>query len=397
MIVVKWLFIFHLLSSSSYARNLLMIGDSVDRYIVTEWCDAAVTSGLPISRGLVGENLLKYAPHKMGAYYCRSHATNVSLWFFHVFGSNTTGPYRYSTNGTMTPEYVDVDGQENTFPINTPSRIRGAMDLFYGMFSPSQYPDVIYFNSVLWDLVLLRQVHNDSSSSSSRNNMLTWFKRNLHMRLNEIAVHARYLAKRTGTTPPLLGLKTVLTNPWGFTAYNVEALQQSVFAAFNKELARTAKERQLEFFDFERDSWSTVRWDHNRSAELFRDDTHQNAIHSVRAADKLLGIAYSRYYASYQQGNTKDKDGKSKVDKSQTIMKNSKQQQGQSKESCLSTARFVTTRRSDSDVCVSNPPNSGKEVMVDISGIDVFLLAPNNANDAHPVVRLGPVTAYFVD
>ena len=274
--------------------RLMLIGDSIDRYITVEWCNNMVQMGRPISRGQIAENLIKYPLHSnIGAYYCVSHDTNDSIWFLHIFGSNDTGPYRYTTDGKMTPDWFGL--VEDHDLINTPARIKAGMELFCQLF-PRYFPDRIFFNSVLWDLVLLRQTNNGTMISDG--SYLQWFRRNLNQRLDDLINYTRVLSFRTGTKMPGIGLKTVLSNPLlnGSIAFNVASVELSVFQAFNREIVQTAIARNLSFFDFNRDSWSTVQWNYSRSSEIFRDDAHQNSRHSIRIADKLLGLSYSRYY-----------------------------------------------------------------------------------------------------
>ena len=131
--------------------HLLLIGDSVDRYITWGWCDSMADKG--VTRGVFAEDLIKYrpGPNNIGAYRCLSHSTNDSIGFIHIFGSNATGPYMYR-NG---PEFVGP-------LMDSPGRIRAAMKLYYDTFP---HPDRIFFNSILWDLQLLRQVKHSLLSS----------------------------------------------------------------------------------------------------------------------------------------------------------------------------------------------------------------------------------------
>ena len=102
-------------------------------------------AGRGVSRGVFAENLIKYRlGANIGAYHCLSHSTNDSIGFVHIFGSNATGPYTLR-NG---PEFVGP-------LMDSPGRIHVAMKLYYDTFP---HPDRIFFNSILWDLQLLRQV-----------------------------------------------------------------------------------------------------------------------------------------------------------------------------------------------------------------------------------------------
>ena len=83
----------------SEAIHLLLIGDSVDRYITLGWCDSFASKG--VTRGVFAEDTIKYRGGNnrlganIGAYHCHSHSSNDSIGFVHIFGSNATGPYTY--------------------------------------------------------------------------------------------------------------------------------------------------------------------------------------------------------------------------------------------------------------------------------------------------------------
>lgn len=77
-------------SSSMYEENLFLIGDSLDRMAIKEWCIRKDGSGHAF-----GESTLKYDSFNtvMGSFICKSGKFVAS--FVHIFGSSSNGPYLY--------------------------------------------------------------------------------------------------------------------------------------------------------------------------------------------------------------------------------------------------------------------------------------------------------------
>ena len=90
------------------ALRLLLIGDSVDRCIVQDWCGLQRSRGVQVTSFNWGDSSIKYASKKgmMPSDICVS--TTDSIAFVHIFGSNATGPYLHMFSNSPEDPYVDT-------------------------------------------------------------------------------------------------------------------------------------------------------------------------------------------------------------------------------------------------------------------------------------------------
>ena len=93
--------VFLLLTYSVVSFRILLIGDSVDRYIVGDWCwsiglDSDGSNANVWSSHWGANSGLQYGnsnSKKQPAFICGSIPTEDTIAFVHTFGSNPTGPY----------------------------------------------------------------------------------------------------------------------------------------------------------------------------------------------------------------------------------------------------------------------------------------------------------------
>ena len=171
------------------ARNVLLIGDSVDRYIVSDWCSMdAYMDGIPGSHANPwGDGSIKYGDKtKQPALFCRRG--NNTLSSLHVFGSAPYGPYLWVENTR--------DRLANTVP-----RIEKALALYQDQIG---MPDIILFTSILWDirpLVVSGAVDYLNDTSVEWNETISTFRKNTNDRILGIK-------KLSNQTTTLVGFRT---------------------------------------------------------------------------------------------------------------------------------------------------------------------------------------------
>jgi hypothetical protein len=294
MVTEIFLILFLFFDGSSSLR-ILLIGDSVDRMITEDWCwniglqpDG---SGGKVWDSQWADGSMRYGGakgKKIPAYICGSYVTNDSIAFVHTFGSNPTGPYFQGfTNSREDP---------NT---DSPSRIAHAMELYYKTYP---VPDIIYYNSVQWDLQLEYTLANDKAEletpySLSWNKSVAMFEKNVNDRLNEIVNHTIRLSESSGKIANV-GIRTALFNPTPSVLQSPSVkfnLQNRIIRAYNDILRAIATQRNFTLYDMDNDIWSTVAWDYNREQEVMRDYFHPNAEKAALAAKKLLQWKYSSF------------------------------------------------------------------------------------------------------
>ena len=248
-------FLFLLPFSSVVSLQILLIGDSVDRYIVGDWCWSIGLDGDKSSSNVVwsshwgASSGLQYGninSKKQPAFVCGSLLTNDTLAFVHTFGSNPTGPYYEGFTNNKDDLYAD-----------TPSRIQRAMEVYYEEYP---VPDMIYYNSVQWDLHLLYTTVNDTIAletphSSLWNESIHNFEKNVNNRLDEIIFHAHRLSLIHGKLANV-GIRTAPVNPRPSLLQSpLIAPQNRLILALNNVLRMMARDRNITLYDMDNDIW----------------------------------------------------------------------------------------------------------------------------------------------
>lgn len=146
------------LTLSVESINVLVFGDSVDRFAISDWC-MAVTGHLPIS--WASTQYFLHNPHSPGL-NCIAPKYNASIAYLHIYGSNAVGPY-YNQRG------IDMNGNL----VNTSDRIRVGLAQYYSNQFPT--PDIVFLNTILWDgyYMLEYGVSAQSPQSPSRSSSIT--------------------------------------------------------------------------------------------------------------------------------------------------------------------------------------------------------------------------------
>jgi len=117
-----------------FAENVLLIGDSIDRYVVVDWCakhNATVLNW--------GDDSIKYGDKggtKKPSAYCELENGD-SLAFLHIFGSSGSGPYLF------------ISTRDDPFAATT-RRLIKALELYREQIGFHKLTKII-FHSSLWD------------------------------------------------------------------------------------------------------------------------------------------------------------------------------------------------------------------------------------------------------
>lgn len=153
-------------------ENVLLIGDSVDRCTVFDWCkkeNATIHAW--------GDNSIKYGGQKgtkMPSAYCELENGD-SIAFLHIFGSSGTGPYLY------------IDTRGDPYAATTP-RIIKALQLYNDQIGLKKLTKII-FSSILWDFRPYRSDVLDYNYEQETKHNNHRFKTFPEFRNNYIAEH----------------------------------------------------------------------------------------------------------------------------------------------------------------------------------------------------------------
>jgi hypothetical protein len=234
--------------------SVLLLGDSIDRHTVLEWCELKRKQGIKTISSEWGASSLKYSNihGRQASFFCST--MNDSVAFVHIFGSNATGPYRkHFGNG-------EVDPYENTN-----ARLNLSISLYQSKFGA---PGRIIFHTGLWDVGNL-QIYRFTRKA------MELFSLNTNLRIEEIQ---HMVGKGVD-----VGLRTA--------AYS--AASAKLTTIFNKVIRQIANEKNLTLYDLDHDVWSTVDFDYSLESTLFRDYVHPKPAYLNSIGEKLLGHQFT--------------------------------------------------------------------------------------------------------
>lgn len=262
-------------SNTGMSVNVLLIGDSVDRFMVEHFCNSRrnVSHEPTFFLSTWGGTILKSNDYsKQASKICSNNLTTIAN--LHIFGSKPMGPYLW------------VKREKNKMNVyDTKPRIFAALPLY---FSEVGIPNKIVYNSVIWDGRMFSYLQKLNSSDPIWNDTLRDFSRNINDRITDIESIANpYGVEVTLRTAPR-------TNRHSNGDFDIGELMD----AFNIIMREIGRQRNISIFDFDNDAWSTVHWnhtDHNHN-RIFLDDVHPNQIVGNKAAETLLDLIDNRWY-----------------------------------------------------------------------------------------------------
>lgn len=306
--VIRLCALWAFLSSSTRGENILIIGDSIDRYSLLSWCSVlARRVERQVRRGVqaihspsvdfsavrvvtdrwAGKEL-PYHSEIDGAYACKllyeptvqegEHLSRSaplqpqllhSLSFVHVFGSADTGPYMHGYNGDL---------------YDTKNRIDRGVRLSTVRVAP---PDKVILQFAQWDVSkllgsdparLYAQHKNTSDTIAS-------FREQTIARLEQV--------KSLVGNNTRLGLRT--------TIWNRAAGKGQLLILYNQMLRNLAEELGIPLYDMDLDLWSTVDYNYHVVSEdqdylyLFQDYAHPRHFYTALLAEKYFCFRYCAF------------------------------------------------------------------------------------------------------
>ena len=267
--------------TSCYSLRVLLLGDSVDRFTLFDWCEA---HGENVTRTAFGDDNLIYHHGNLlwPPTICRekNEPNTTSLAQIHFYGTNSTGHY-HSHPARIYPMQ------------NTSERLPHALKL-YLQETKGLFPERVIWHSATWDAGYTAFKFNKPQRHSAQlNRTIIYFEYQLNARLDEIERFFNYSVE--------IGLRTSATSK------TITCCSPS----FNDVIRAVAKKRKLLLYDVDYDIWSSFlvengviynrhverhaselqhTLDHNRyDRVLFRDVIHPVSSVTAAAAEKLLG------------------------------------------------------------------------------------------------------------
>ena len=278
--------------TQEHQTHVLLLGDSIDRHIVEDWCLLSSKGARRIIpyESLFNDGSLRYQQSHVSMNLCSNNRGD-SLAFVHHFGSHPWGPYHSIGN---------VNNRSDPL-ISTLPRLERAIQLYMNKVGR---PSRIFYNSELWDAVAIyshaMSVGNDNitiPTSPLYQENLRSFEMRLHERIDGIlgAVALYDASMRSNNTIPLsLPLPPVevalRTTCW--VVKHADRLRD-----YNDIIRRVSLSRNLTLYDFDRDCWGTMK-DHppNSGYFILRDFIHPRTYFTGPAGEKMLCNVYSSFF-----------------------------------------------------------------------------------------------------
>jgi hypothetical protein len=226
---------------------VLLLGDSVDRYVVRDFCEA---QNLTYEDWSGRTFRYRYEDVSSGTSICQS--PNGTLGHLHLFGTNATGPYRNNIFNNRWDPFVD-----------TPLRICKGIEVFTRNVGP---PAAIVFQTVLWDaLAFSKQLWLPDEAKVEA------FRAALLDRIRDI--------DRCRGHATELVLRTVPLSIWA----------SGITALLNDVIRNTSAALGLRLLDWDTDirAWASPKED---EIGIFRDAIHPSAKYCLRFAQKVLAL-----------------------------------------------------------------------------------------------------------
>jgi hypothetical protein len=268
--------------------STLLLGDSVDRFMMEDWCNTNGFSIVPFGdfTPVQLKDIIKYGhQYKImlkgrwnHPFICFDDVTNDSIASVHIFGSADQGPYLYN-----------ISNNPLTDKVNTPIRLELSLKWYIEQFG---YPDRVFWHSGQWDKQRYYEYHNCAGImpwSATWNNSLQQFYTQTNHRIDQIL---QVIGSRSS-----FGLRTAV--------WQKDKCEMGFLDEVNDILRRISVERKLVLYDYDKDVWSVTNYDRsqNNIQFLYRDWMHPTRFVSYNAAEKLIGRRHTNFMFNYSTSN----------------------------------------------------------------------------------------------
>jgi hypothetical protein len=222
--------------------NILLMGDSVDRQVVEEFCGSQNVQDW-------SNKLFGYKKDTLGAALCKK--SEGSMGQLHFFGSNASGPYLHNYRNTPKEPFAD-----------TKARLCKGIEVYSRNVG---VPTLIVFQIMLWDITVFKKIRIAVEVKAQR------YRENMIARVKDLQS-----CKNLSST---IMLRTVPAMLWG----------GSTNVVFNNVLRNLSREMGIGMVDYDAMVWGADR-NFSRQPTLFRDATHPSKRFSAKLAARLLSI-----------------------------------------------------------------------------------------------------------
>ena len=254
---------------------MLLIGDSIDRLSVQEYCE----EHLYFSEIPAFHEPLKTSNKAVDAFYCKAtDNSNHSLAYLHLHGSNATRPYWMD----HTRAHVQLE--------NSVDRLQFGLTNYLSTYP---VPHIILLHTAQWDAAQLNYVYDAEAinrvDSELWNISISHFVSSMRERIEQIKSLVSNVTTDCG--PVKLGLRTAIYSP----KFQKSFIPTLLFE-MNRIIVLLSKEYNLILYDANEDFWSRHNYNYGAQGQLFRDYIHPIKPILVSMATKLMCLQYNAYY-----------------------------------------------------------------------------------------------------
>lgn len=289
MITLRSTFIF-LLLVKSISFHVFIIGDSIDRYTVEDWCDyrgdGKSCSGPGCTFWAEGGDIwarTKYGRDKATT-HLRCNMINDSITYIHNYGLSENGPYVIDSGPFPDDPYK-----------GTKVRIAHALDLYFDRIG---IPDLVLYHGTEWTLQKLYELNGtsrqrthgqfDKEFSYEWNSTLIQFEKDLNDRITDVQSNVERNLRKLNYPLSAVNIGTR-------TAVYSE-VRGPLLHAMNEVSRKVAFNRNITLFDIDNEIWGSVNWEYSleKTRPILRDFIHPIPMYLKAAGEMLLGRFYTR-------------------------------------------------------------------------------------------------------
>jgi hypothetical protein len=252
-LVAKFFLIANLLSKPTHSFKLLLLGDSVDRLAVVDWCVLKESQGLRtnFTESWCEEYEMTRISHRWHCFSCQTDRDIVAS--VHLFGSGGESPYHAS-------DKTDIyEGTAVRLPV-----------MISKFISMHGIPDRVMFHTNQWD-------------SRCGESDTYWVYKPVDLFRIDTLKRIDQIQRIFDNKNVDIGLRTA--------AWSVRG--GDIIRMYNDIIRNISCEKNLTFYDLSEDLWSSIDHDGTMERCLFRDLIHPLPPYTARLAEKLLENQYT--------------------------------------------------------------------------------------------------------
>jgi hypothetical protein len=237
----------HLNFKTSCPPKILLMGDSVDRHLVEDFCISKSGSSEAVHNW--SYKMFGYRTHALGAALC--NLTEGIVGHLHFFGSNASGPYLHNLSSTIEDPFIDTE-----------ARICKGIEVYSRNVA---VPTLIAFQVLLWDVYIYARIPVADNVKAQR------YKESMFARVKDIQACKHKLST--------LMLRTVPAMLWN----------NNLVVLFNGVMKSIARDLGIRILDYDSMLWGMDR-NMTREQTLFRDQMHPRREFNSIFASHLISI-----------------------------------------------------------------------------------------------------------